>query len=157
MTDTTQTSRYTPRAQHVLRGGPDAARSLNHATAGTEHFLMAILDDPESVASQVLAESQVTRAGVETAALVVTPRGEAPPEGVIPLSPRAVTAVKGSLTVALELGHNYVGTEHLLLALVRDPDAVATRILAANGVSADQLRQRVVDTLNRMFAARSSR
>src|SRR5262249_41537298 len=81
------------------------------------------------------ADLGITRPAVETATLVVSPRGDAPPEGVIPLTPRAVTAVKGSLTIALELGHNYVGTEHLLLALVREPEAVAARILAAHDLT----------------------
>jgi hypothetical protein len=156
MTDSNESSRYTPRARIVLERAPDVARSYNHAAVGTEHLLLSILEDPNSLASLVLADAGITRPAVETATLVVSPRGQAPPEGVIPLTPRAVTAVKGSLTIALELGHNYVGTEHLLLALVREPEAVAARILAANDVQPEDLRTRVVDRINLIYAARSS-
>jgi hypothetical protein len=156
MTDSTGSSRYTPRARIVLERAPDIARSLNHTAVGTEHVLLAILEDQNSLASLVLADLGIARPAVETATLVVSPRGDAPPEGVLPLTPRAVTAVKGSLTIALELGHNYIGTEHLLLALVREPEAVAARILAANDIGADDLRRRVVDRINQIYAAKSS-
>jgi hypothetical protein len=156
MSDTAQISRLTPRAQAVMAKGPVIAASFNHPAVGTEHFVLAIFDDPHSLAAVVLAEHGITREAVETATLVVTPRGAAAVDGVLPLTPRAVTAAKGSLTVALELGHNYIGTEHQLLALVRDPEAVAARILAAHGLSADDLREQVVATVNRIYAAKST-
>jgi ATP-dependent Clp protease ATP-binding subunit ClpA len=93
---------------------------------------------------------------VEAAVLLVSPRGASAPTGTIPYNPRAATALTGAVTSAVELGHNYVGTEHLLLALLRDPDALSTKILGAHGINTDDVRARVIELLAGVAAARAA-
>jgi ATP-dependent Clp protease ATP-binding subunit ClpA len=144
--------RFTARARNVIDHAPETARSLGHDYVGTEHLLLALFAEPESIAARILRERNVERPSVEAAIVLVAPR-HAVPEGPIPYNPRAATALTGAVTSAIELGHNYVGTEHLLLALLRDPDALATRILAAHGVATDDVRTRVIEILASEVAA----
>lgn len=139
------TERLTERALRVVELSSTAARSLNHNYIGTEHLLLALLVEGQGVAARILLERGVTHQAVEAAALMVAPRGETPPVGDIPFNPRATTTLTGATTAAIELRHDHVGTEHLLLGLIRDPDGLAARILAANRITADEVRQRVVD------------
>lgn len=139
--------RFTERARRVVELCSKVAESLNHNWVGTEHLLLAILIEGRGIGARILLERGLTHRSAEAAALMVSPRGETPPVGEVPLTPRTITALTGAVTSAIELGHNYVGTEHLLLALMRDPDGLAARILTANDITADDVRKRVVQLL----------
>ncbi|MFI5047182.1 MAG: Clp protease N-terminal domain-containing protein [Acidimicrobiia bacterium] len=139
--------RFTNRARRVLWIAPEAALAMHHDTAGTEHLLLALLIEHEGVAGQVLEERGLTRASVEAAIAMVVPRADTTPTGPAPFTPQASTVLTGAVTSAIELGHNYVGTEHLLLALLRDRDSLAARILDANQIGIDDVRERVIELL----------
>lgn len=142
---TTSLDRFTPRARRVVEMAATAAMALNHDYVGTEHVLLALLIEGQGVAAYVLGELGLTRAAVESAILLVVPRGAASSGGELPLTPRVATTLTGAVTAAIELHHNFVGTEHVLLALTRDADALAARILTAHQISADDIRTRVGD------------
>ena len=146
--------RFTPRARHVLEGAVDAARRLGHAQVGTEHLLLGLFEAPDGIAARLLTGAGATEEKVAAAVLERMPRGGST-VAVPPFSPAAAETVTGSIAEALQLGHNYVGTEHLLLALFRDPDAVAATILAGSDVSYDGLRAQIVEILTAMQAGRT--
>src|ERR1700761_9463950 len=120
--------RFTGRARHTVVLAQEEARLLDHNYIGTEHILLGLLGEPESVAGIVLADFgltvQGTRAEVETA----VGRGKKAPSGHIPFTPRAKKTLELSLREALGLGHNYIGTEHILLGLIREGEGVAFKI-----------------------------
>jgi hypothetical protein len=139
--------RLTERARSALRSAAEDARMLGHGFVGTEHLLLGLFEPARGVAAQILGELGFTRAAVEEQVLAAVPRGSSTdPEP--PLTPRASGAVSGAVSEALSLGHNYVGTEHLLLALFGDPDGVAAKILGDGGAVYDDLRDRVVQKLS---------
>jgi hypothetical protein len=139
--------RFTPRARAALGRAADEARGLGHGFVGTEHLLLALFEPPESVAARVLSESGVARAAAQEQILMVMERGTNTDEQVRPFTVRAVAALRDAVEEALQQGHNYIGTEHILLALSREGDAVAPRVLAALGVSRDDVSRRVVQIL----------
>jgi hypothetical protein len=143
----TSLDRFTGRARRVVDMAATVARSLNHNYVGTEHVLLAVLVEGHGVAARVLCELGLAHRAAETAVLVVMPRGTTPPTGELPLTPRVATTLSGAVTAALELNHDFVGTEHLLLALMRDPDALAARILTAHEINVHDVRQRVVQLM----------
>jgi hypothetical protein len=142
---TTSLDRFTPRARRVVEMAATMARSLNHTYVGTEHVLLSLLTEGHGVGARVLRELGLTPAGVESAIFLVVPRGTTSPSGELPLTPRVATTLTGAVTAALELNHKFVGTEHLLLALTRDPDALAARILTAHQISDAEIRKRVAE------------
>lgn len=146
--------RFTDRARRAVANSAGVARALNHGYVGTEHLLLANLDEQQGFGARVLAEQGLTRQAVEAAVLLVTPRGATEPTGDISFTPRAVTALTGAVTTAIEMNHNYVGTEHLVLALMRDPDSLAARILTAHGIDAARTRTRVLELIEDVRAAR---
>ena len=138
--------RFTARARRSLEGAVDAARALGHSHVGTEHVLIGLFDEPDGIAARLLAEAGASRERVASAVLERVPRatgGVADP----PLTPRAIAAVMGAVAEAVQLGHNYVGTEHLVLALFQDREGVAAKVLADLDLSYDDLRQQVVNLL----------
>src|SRR5215831_19734839 len=161
--------RFTPRARNVLAAAAAAADASDHPVIGTGHLLLALYTEPEGIAVKVLAGMQVGRNKVEAAvrAAWAQPAGAADvsasttgqepapapaaaaggAEGK-PISPGARTALMNAVAVALELGHNYVGTEHILLGLYRDPDSLAARVLAEHGAEAGQAQVRVIELLH---------
>jgi hypothetical protein len=138
--------RFTPRAVTMLERAPKEASALGHGYVGTEHLLLALFFDPQTVAAIVLADAGVTRDEVEARLLAITPRGSAQVT-VPPFTPRAATATEKAMSEALQLGHNYIGTEHILLALFADPDGLAAALLTDLGATYDDLRRRIVDKL----------
>ena len=146
--------RFTPRARAVLGAAAEAARGLGHGVVGPGHLLLALFEPKEALAAQVLAEAGLTRGACEgpvRAAEEEAGSGAAPgPKGELPFSPRTVEVLRGAVEEALLLGHNYIGTEHLLLALYRDPEDGAARVLAGAGAPYDEVRARVVDKLARL-------
>jgi len=120
---------------------------LGHSYVGTEHLLLALFADPESLAAKVLVEAKVTHAAVEQRVLHVAPRGSAA-DNAPPFTPRAAECFSKAVAEALKLGHNYDGTEHLLLALFADPEALAAKILTQLGATYDGMRGAVIQKLS---------
>lgn len=140
--------RFTDRALKVVNvHAPAAARDLGHAYIGTEHILLAQWGEPESVAVLALERMEVSREAVVAAIEAFTPRGEvAEPTGGF--TPRAWVALGNTVGEALGLGHNYVGTEHMLLALLGGVGGMAAEILGEMGVDHTRARAEVVELLS---------
>jgi Clp amino terminal domain, pathogenicity island component len=140
--------RFTQRARTAVIEAQEAARARNHSYIGTEHLLLGLFAaDDQNVAVQALARLGLDRATVER--LVderVTP-GTTPLKGHIPFTPRAKKTLELALREALSLGHNYIGTEHIVLALRQVEDGVAGQVLADQGVTVDALRAEIIKLL----------
>jgi hypothetical protein len=147
--------RLTERTRIAIERAGAEARRLGHTYVGTEHLLLGILAVPECVAARVLVEAGVTTATVEAHVLaVIGPGGgSTEPGDPLPHTPRATRCLLGMLEVALLLGHNYLGTEHLLLALYREGDGVAARFLEASGLTEEAARARIVQILTGLSRA----
>ena len=146
--------RFTPRARTTVNGAAAAARALGHNCVGPEHILLGLFADPQGLAALVLAEAGVERATVEARVLDAIPRGDEPLLDNPPYIPQASLALQGALGEALRLGHNYIGTEHILLGVLRDRDTLPVRILGDLGVSPEWLRTRLVDMLTALAEER---
>jgi len=121
--------RFTNKARHVVVLSQEEARLLNHNYIGTEHILLGLLGEPESIGGQVLASFGITLEGVREEVVDMIGRGKSTPTGHIPFTPRAKKTLELSLREALSIKHNYIGTEHILLGLIREGDGVAVQIL----------------------------
>jgi hypothetical protein len=139
--------RFTARARAVLEASEMAARDLGHGFIGTEHLLLAQYSEPEGVGAQVLSEGGLEADDVRTAIVDRIGRGPGAGDARPPYTPRAIEALKGALTVALELGHNYIGTEHLLLGVAAIDGGVANHILSGAGLDETSLREKVLAKL----------
>lgn len=131
--------RFTPRLLAVLEDASKEARAHGHHFLGTEHLLLALFNSEGSMAQQILREAGVDYAMIEERAIGAAARTDVPVEGETPYTLRATDALRLSLAEALQLGHSYVGTEHLLIALFGDPESVAAKTLAALSVSRDNV------------------
>jgi hypothetical protein len=138
--------RFTTRARGVLEGASVAARRLGHNYVGTEHVLLGLFAEPEGIAARVLNEAGMTAGSVEAAIVAITPRGNADAASP-PFTPRATACLEKALSQALELGHNYIGTEHILLGLFSDPEGFAARLMDEAGVTYERTRARIVEIL----------
>jgi ATP-dependent Clp protease ATP-binding subunit ClpC len=125
--------RFTQRARHTVVLAQEEARLLHHNYIGTEHILLGLLGEPESVAGTVLASFGLTREGTRQEVEAAVGQGKKAPSGHIPFTPRAKKTLELSLREALALGHNYIGTEHILLGLIREGDGVAAQVLGQHG------------------------
>jgi ATP-dependent Clp protease ATP-binding subunit ClpC len=141
--------RFTNRARHVVVLAQEEARLLNHNYIGTEHILLGLLGEPESIAGTVLASFGITRDGVRVEVEDAVGMGKKKLSGHIPFTPRAKKVLELSLREALSIKHNYIGTEHILLGLIREGDGVAAQILRDH---ADLLEIRLA-VLNAVSAA----
>jgi ATP-dependent Clp protease ATP-binding subunit ClpC len=140
--------RFTERAREVVVLAQEEARRLQHNYIGTEHLLLGLLREEEGLAARVLESLDVTADDVRAEIARIIGRGEEPVStGQIPFTPRAKKALERSLREALAMNHKHIGTEHVLLGVVGDEDAVAARILSHLGASAEQVRDVVVQTL----------
>jgi len=148
--------RFTQRARNTLEQTEREARELRHNYIGTEHILLALFGDSESLAAKVLASLGVTRDDVLTAVVARAPRGQTDTTGPLPFTPRAKRALLEAATVAVEMGHNYVGTEHILLGLYRGQEGFAAAILIERGAFRDAVHAKVVELLSGYLAARRS-
>jgi hypothetical protein len=140
--------RFTERARRAVDAAATAARGLGHNFVGTEHLLLGLFAQPDGLAARALAEAGVQQAAVEAKVLEAVPRGSEPLLDNPLYTPRASLALQGALEEALRLGHNYIGTEHILLGLMRDRDALAARALKELDVSAERIRTRLVEMVN---------
>jgi ATP-dependent Clp protease ATP-binding subunit ClpC len=136
--------RFTDRARHSVVAAQDEARSLGHNYIGTEHLLLGLLAEPDGIAGRVLAQLGIAAEGTRADVEQVVGRGDSSPSGHIPFTPRAKKVLELSLREALQLGHNYIGTEHILLGLVREGEGVAAQVLTRRGAALDRVRSLVV-------------
>ncbi len=136
--------RFTDRARNVLAQSEEEARRLGHGFVGTEHLLLALFDSPDGLAAQLLGETGITRSMVETRIVALIEPGTDAEERRLPFTPRAKAVVRSAVHEALQLGHNYIGTEHLLLGLFTDGDAVAAKVLVELGANVDGTRARIL-------------
>ena len=147
--------RFTARARRVLMLAQDEVRRLDCNFIGTEHLLLGLIAEGDGIGGKVLTSFGVSAADVEAQVLGLRAQpgrsAEAPPKGRFggkpPFSPKAKKVLELSLREALQLGHNYIGTEHLLLALMRTKEGLAAQALTALGVREDEVRRRVFEAL----------
>jgi ATP-dependent Clp protease ATP-binding subunit ClpC len=141
--------RFTDRARRVLVLAQDEARDLEHGFLGTEHILLALVREGEGVAAVGLTQLGVQLADVRERVLARVPPG-APgtSTGAPPFTPRAKKVMELSLKAALELNHNYIGTEHLLLGLIREGEGVASQVLVSLDLTPDKIRAKVLELLS---------
>ncbi len=139
--------RFTDRARHVLTLAQDEAQRFSHSYIGTEHLLLGLVRETDGVAAQVLRSMGVDLAKVRTAVEFIIGRGDRPVVGEVGLTPAAKRVVEQSIDEARRLGHHYIGTEHLLLGLVRVGDGIAAGVLGSLGVDLDKARHEVIRTL----------
>jgi ATP-dependent Clp protease ATP-binding subunit ClpC len=132
--------RFTERARQVVVLAQEEARQLRHGYIGTEHVLLGLLREEEGVAALVLESLDVTLERARSAVVSLVGQGNDVASGQIPFTPRGKKALEGALRESLSLGHRYIGTEHILLGLLRDPEAVAMRVLAELEVDPDRVR-----------------
>src|ERR671936_1725225 len=140
--------RFTEGARHVVVFAQDEARELRHNYIGTEHVLLGLLRDEEGLAARVLESLHVTREDVRTRAAQIVGQGEEVTTGQIPFTPRAKKVLELAMREALSLGHNYIGTEHILLGLVRENEGVAARILLDFDADAEKIRNEIIRMLS---------
>jgi ATP-dependent Clp protease ATP-binding subunit ClpA len=141
--------RFTDRARASVVLAQDQARRLHHDYIGTEHLLLGLLAETDGVAAKVLDAMGVRIAAVEADVVAIIGRGEAEPSGHIPFTPRAKKVLELSLREALQLGHAHIGTEHILLGLIREGEGVAAEVLVKyEGITLDAARERVLAHLS---------
>jgi ATP-dependent Clp protease ATP-binding subunit ClpC len=136
--------RFTERARQVVVLAQDESRTLGHDYIGTEHILLGLLREQEGLAARVLESLDLTIEEVRAQVVSIVGLGETAATGQIPFTPHAKEALEFSLREALSLGHDWIGTEHVLLGLVRATDGVAARILLDFGADADTIRNEVI-------------
>ncbi len=139
--------RFTERARTVLGRSEREAHRLGHGFVGTEHILLALVEVTDGLAVRVLSEAGISKSMVEEQILALIKRGTASEEGELPFTPRAKAAFRSAVEEAVRLGHNYVGTEHLLLGLVRDEDSVAAKVLLNLKAGYGVIRDRTLELL----------
>ncbi len=140
--------RFTDRARRVVVLAQDEARRLDHNYIGTEHILLGLVQEGEGVAAQALEALGIGLDAVRHQVEEIVGRGKDTPGGHIPFTPRAKKVLELSLREALQLGHDYIGTEHILLGLIREGEGVAARVLAALGADLNLVRQQVIQLLH---------
>src|SRR5215469_8869541 len=121
--------RFTNRARHVVVLAQDEAKLLNHNYIGTEHILLGLLGEPEGYADRALSRFGVSLDGTRQAVEAIIGRGKETPSGHIPFTPRAKKTLELALREALQLRHDYIGTEHILLGVIREGEGVGSQIL----------------------------
>jgi ATP-dependent Clp protease ATP-binding subunit ClpC len=140
--------RCTDRARRAVALAQAEAKMLHHDSIGTEHLLLGLLDEGEGVAAHALKDLGI---GLEAARQQVEAKigqGQQPPTEYLPFTPRAKKVLELSLREALQLGHNYIGTEHLLLGLIREGEGVAAQTLVTLGADLHRVRQQVLMILS---------
>jgi ATP-dependent Clp protease ATP-binding subunit ClpA len=140
--------RFTERARHAVVLAQDEARGLKHNYIGTEHLLLGLLREEEGLAARVLSSIDITVEGVRLQVAQIVGEGDEVTVGQIPFTPRAKKVLELSLREALSLGHNYIGTEHILLGLAREGEGVATQILLGYGADPETIRNAVIRALS---------
>jgi ATP-dependent Clp protease ATP-binding subunit ClpC len=140
--------RFTDRARRVVVLAQEEARMLNHNYLGTEHILLGLVHEGEGVAARALESLGISLQAVRQQVEEIIGRGQQAPPGHIPFTPRAKKAVELARREANDLGHNYIGTEHILLGLVREGEGVAAQVLVNLGADFSRVRQQVIQLLH---------
>jgi ATP-dependent Clp protease ATP-binding subunit ClpC len=139
--------RFTDRARRVIVEAQQQARALDHDYIGTEHLLLGLISEGHGLGVKALESLGVSAEALRAGVAEIVDRGQSSMAGHIPFTPRAKQVLRQSLAEALRLGHNYIGTEHLLLALIQERDGVAGQVLAAAGADLGRVRAEVVRLL----------
>ncbi|CAN2219063.1 clpA ATP-binding subunits of Clp protease and DnaK/DnaJ chaperones [Candidatus Nanopelagicaceae bacterium] len=140
--------RFTDRARRVVVLAQEEARMLNHNYIGTEHILLGLIHEGEGVAAKALESLGISLEGVRAQVEEIIGQGQQAPSGHIPFTPRAKKVLELSLREALQLGHNYIGTEHILLGLIREGEGVAAQVLVKLGADLNRVRTQVIQLLS---------
>ncbi|MEZ7123724.1 Clp protease N-terminal domain-containing protein [Nonomuraea sp. AD125B] len=148
--------RFTDRARRVVVLAQEEARTMNHGYIGTEHILLGLIAEGEGLAALVLESSGVEQDRVRAFVERETEHDGRPPSGHIPFTPGAKKVLELSLREALQLRHNYIGTEHILLGLIREGEGLAAQALVDAGADLAGLRQRLLDRVGRGSRERAS-
>ncbi len=149
--------RFTDRARRVVVLAQEEARLLNHNYIGTEHILLGLIHEGEGVAAQALESLGISLEAVRNQVEEIIGQGSSSPSGHIPFTPRAKKVLELSLREALQLGHNYIGTEHVLLGLIREGEGVAAQVLVKLGADLSKVRQEVIQQLSGYSGSGSGR
>ncbi len=139
--------RFTDRARRVIVLAQDEAKLLNHNYIGTEHLLLGLIHEGEGVAAKALEQLGITLQAAREQVVEIMGQGQQVPTGHIPFSPRAKRVLELSLREALQMNHNYIGTEHILLGLVREGEGVASQVLLKLGADLNRVRSTVIQLL----------
>ncbi len=140
--------RFTDRARRVVVLAQEEARMLNHNYIGTEHILLGLIHEGEGVAAKALESLGISLEAVRQQVQEIIGQGQQAPSGHIPFTPRAKKVLELSLRESLQLGHNYIGTEHILLGLIREGEGVAAQVLVKLGADLNRVRQQVIRLLH---------
>ncbi|WP_153397297.1 ATP-dependent Clp protease ATP-binding subunit [Ornithinicoccus halotolerans] len=140
--------RFTDRARRVVVLAQEEARMLNHNYIGTEHILLGLIHEGEGVAAKALESLGISLDAVREQVQEIIGQGQQAPTGHIPFTPRAKKVLELSLREGLQLGHNYIGTEHILLGLIREGEGVAAQVLVKLGADLNRVRQQVIQLLS---------
>ncbi|GAB4075935.1 ATP-dependent Clp protease ATP-binding subunit [Nostocoides australiense] len=140
--------RFTDRARRVVVLAQEEARMLNHNYIGTEHILLGLIHEGDGVASKALESLGIELENVREQVQEIIGTGQQAPSGHIPFTPRAKKVLELSLREALQLGHNYIGTEHILLGLIREGEGVAAQVLVKLGADLNKVRQQVIQLIS---------
>ena len=136
--------RFTDRARRVVVLAQEEARMLNHNYIGTEHILLGLIHEGEGVAAKALESLGISLEAVRQQVEEIIGQGQQAPSGHIPFTPRAKKVLELSLREAIQLGHNYIGTEHILLGLLREGEGMACQVLVKLGANLPTVRARVL-------------
>jgi ATP-dependent Clp protease ATP-binding subunit ClpA len=140
--------RFTDRARRVVVLAQEEARLLNHNYIGTEHILLGLVHEGQGVAAKAVESLGISLGAIRRQVEEIIGQGQSPPTGHIPFTPRAKKVLELSLREALQLGHNYIGTEHILLGLIREGDGVGAQVLEKLGADLDRAREAVITLLS---------
>ena len=140
--------RFTDRARTVVVLAQDEARRLDHNYIGTEHILLGLIREGEGVAAKALEALGISLDSVRQQVEQIIGQGQQAPSGHIPFTPRAKNVLQLSLSEARQLGHDYIGTEHILLGLIREGEGVAAQVLVRLGAELDRVRQQVIQLIS---------
>ena len=138
---------FTDRARQVVVLAQEEARMLNHNNLGTEHILLGLIHEGEGVAARALESLGIGLEAARQQVEEIIGQGQQAPSGHIPFTPRAKKVMKLALRETTELGHNYIGTEHILLSLIREGEGKAAQVLLQLGADLQRVRQQVVELL----------
>ncbi|WP_276526025.1 Clp protease N-terminal domain-containing protein, partial [Corynebacterium phoceense] len=140
--------RFTDRARRVIVLAQEEARMLNHNYIGTEHILLGLIHEGEGVAAKALESMGISLEDVRREVEEIIGHGTQPTTGHIPFTPRAKKVLELSLREGLQMGHKYIGTEFLLLGLIREGEGVAAQVLIKLGADLPRVRQQVIQLLS---------
>jgi hypothetical protein len=140
--------RFTDRSRRVVVLAQEEARMLNHNYIGTEHILLGLIRESDGLAARALESLEISLGAVRQQVEEIIGQGQEAPTGPVPFTPRAKKVLALSLRESLQLGHNYIGTEHILLGLIREGDGVAAQVLVRLGADLNRVRQQVIQLLH---------